>query len=123
MAKKENCSTCHDRGFIEYEHGLICEHCPENCAASIALKKRMFPEVPDSGEPGSSEPDDADQRDNLGSTDTGSDKRPAGSDKGEAAGDRQSKGKKAKKKVRSRVKPILPPTGKKSTISRPPRVP
>ena len=116
MAKKENCSTCHDRGFIEYEHGLICEHCPEQCPASIALKKRMFPDT------NYQDGNEVFKQIDAGAI-TGGDKGTAGSDTGEAAGDRQPEGKEAKKKVRKGTKSVLSSTRKKSTVSRPPRVP
>ena len=40
-SKKEKCSVCHDRGYIEFAHGLFNKPCTERCAAFEKLRDQI----------------------------------------------------------------------------------
>ena len=42
--KKELCSECHDKGFVEYERGIFLGFCPAQCAKSVELRAKMLAE-------------------------------------------------------------------------------
>ena len=105
--KKELCSICHDRGFIEYEKGLVQRVCPNKCPAAVALLARLRPpkrepkleitELPPQG-------------------DIGRGPVVAGSDNVEAAGDTQSEGQETGEEVRKGDEFILPSAREKHTV-------
>ena len=112
MATKMRCPRCDGRKYIEKEAGLIQEECPE-CAVPNADYQNGNDVFTTKGsgdivEPITSKPDTVGgknaEADSTGGItkrpDTGSDTGTSGSDKGKAAGNRQPKGKKAKRKVR-----------------------
>ena len=107
--KKEACSTCHDKGFIEYEHGLIVKVCPKRCAAAKAvIAKNQGPERPKAEQPPVEE---------AGlHPDTAGDRPTPGSDSAEATGDKEPAGEETTGEVLPPDELILPSARKKHTV-------
>lgn len=98
--KKESCSVCNDKGFVEYEHGLIQKLCPERCPTAIAILDRLHPP----GKPG------------IPYINIAGDFEPLGSTEGETTGDTQSTGEEGGAQVLKGNEFVLPSARKKHTV-------